>query len=272
MRSFAARHAIAQRERLARCGAAVGLFARTDRAFRIEEPCALRRKNDLRRRVRRSEVAIGESFCEDASACCPVKIEALGLLVFFVPVETQPAQPLEDGLHAGVGVALDIGVVEAQHHRAVVVAGVEPIEDKGARAAHVQKAGGRGRKANARSGAAGGAWIGHRDDYFPFTMLSQGSPAGCVQRLITAAAAAAGIRRLRVRRRIGHAAERARPSTARRPARRPESDCPKGTMFRSESQGEKPAFLQMNQKGMMTMARQIKMMSGRIAIMATTMC
>ena len=108
-------------------------------------------------RVRRSEVAIGEAFSLDLERCGPVKIEALGLLVLFVPVEAQPAQPLEDGLHAGVGVALDVGVVQAQHHGAVVVAGIEPIEDEGAGAAHVQKAGGRGRKANARRWAAMGA-------------------------------------------------------------------------------------------------------------------
>jgi hypothetical protein len=86
-----------------------------------------------------------------ASACLAVQGEALGLLVLFVPVEAQPAQALEDGLDAGVGVALDVGVVQAQHHGAAVVAGIEPVEDEGAGAAHVQKAGGRGRKTDARS-------------------------------------------------------------------------------------------------------------------------
>ncbi len=47
-----------------------------------------------------------------------MKFEALGLLVLLVPGEAQPAQPLEDGLDAGVGVALDVGVVKAQHHGA----------------------------------------------------------------------------------------------------------------------------------------------------------
>ena len=86
-----------------------------------------------------------------ASACLAVQGEAFGLLVFFVPGEAQPAQPFEDGLDAGFGVALDIGVVEAQHHGSVVVAGIEPVEDEGARAADVQKAGGRWREADARN-------------------------------------------------------------------------------------------------------------------------
>ncbi len=89
--------------------------------------------------------------------CLPVQGKALGLLVLFVPVEAQPAQPFEDGLHAGLGVALDIGVVEAQHHGSVVMAGIEPIEDEGAGAAHMQKAGGRGRKTDAGSAGRGGS-------------------------------------------------------------------------------------------------------------------
>ena len=59
-----------------------------------------------------------------ASAGLAVQGQALGLLVLFVPGEAQPAQSFKDGLDAGVGVALDVGVVEAQHHGAVVVAGI----------------------------------------------------------------------------------------------------------------------------------------------------
>ncbi len=94
----------------------------------------------------RREVAVRKTFGEDGFGLLAVKVEALGLLVFLVPGETQPAQALEDGLHAGVGVALDVGVVKTEHHGAIVVAGEEPIEDKGAGAADVEKAGGGGRK------------------------------------------------------------------------------------------------------------------------------
>ena len=102
-------------------------------------------------RVRGGEVAIGEAFGENRFGLPAMQIKAFGLLVLFVPVETQPAQSLEDGLDAGLGVALDIGVVDAQHHGSAVVAGIEPIEDKGARAADVEKARGRRRKTNANT-------------------------------------------------------------------------------------------------------------------------
>ena len=116
----------------------------------LQEPCALRRgRLVVVARVRRREVAIGKAFCENRFGLLPVQGQAFRLLVLFVPVETQPAQPFEDGLHAGLGVALHIGVVQPQHHGSVVVAGIEPIEDKGAGAADVQKAGGR-RAQNAR--------------------------------------------------------------------------------------------------------------------------
>ena len=39
-------------------------------------------------------------------------------------------------------------------------------------------------------------------------------------------------------------------------------------MFRSESQGEKPAFLQMNQNGTIVMARPIRMKMGKSAMTA----
>ena len=74
-------------------------------------------------RVRRGEVAIGKALGEDGFGLPAVKRQPFGLLVLFVPGETQPAQSLEDGLNAGLGVALDIGIVKAQHHGSVVVAG-----------------------------------------------------------------------------------------------------------------------------------------------------
>ncbi len=111
-------------------------------------------------RVGGGEVAIGKALGEDGFGLLAVQGEAFGLLVLFVPVEAQPAQALEDGLDAGFGVALDIGVVEAQDHGSVVVAGIEPIEDKGARAADVQEAGGRGGKTDAGSCCREGAESG----------------------------------------------------------------------------------------------------------------
>jgi hypothetical protein len=138
------------------------------------------------------EVAIGKALGEDRFGLLAVQGKAFGLLVLFVPGETQPAEALKDGLDAGLGVALDIGVVQTQDHGSVVVAGIEPIEDKGAGAADVQEAGGRGGKADAGSLLKRGSRIRHRGGFFPFTMLAFApSPAGA-DRLIPGAAMAAG--------------------------------------------------------------------------------
>ncbi len=62
----------------------------------------------------------------------------------FVPVETEPFQAVIDDLHGLDGVARLVGVLDAQDERATGVPGVEPVEQRGARPADVQEAGGRG--------------------------------------------------------------------------------------------------------------------------------
>jgi hypothetical protein len=47
-----------------------------------------------------------------------MQIEALGLAILLVPSQIEPAQALEDGIERGLGVALDVGVVDAQDHGA----------------------------------------------------------------------------------------------------------------------------------------------------------
>ena len=103
-------------------------------------------------------------FSKIASASCAVQREAVRLLVLLVPAEVEPAQPFEDGIERGLGVALDVGIVDAQDHGPAVVAGVEPVEDEGARAPDVQKARGRGRKANSEHGNCSIAMGGYCQD------------------------------------------------------------------------------------------------------------
>ena len=50
-------------------------------------------------------------------------------------------------LDGGLGGALAVGILDAQQELAAGVAGVEPIEQRRARPADMQVAGGRGRKA-----------------------------------------------------------------------------------------------------------------------------
>ncbi len=99
----------------------------------------------------RGEVAIGKALGEDGLRLPAVQRKAFGLFVLFVPGEAQPAQPLEYGLDAGLGVALHVGIVEAQDHGSMVVAGIKPVEYERSGAADVQKTGGRWREADARN-------------------------------------------------------------------------------------------------------------------------
>ena len=64
-----------------------------------------------------------------------------------VPIELEPFEAVEDGRDRGLGGALAIGILDPQQHLAAGVAGVEPVEQRRARTADVQIAGGRGRKA-----------------------------------------------------------------------------------------------------------------------------
>jgi len=45
-----------------------------------------------------------------------VQGQALGLLVLLVPPQAEPAEPVEDRTERRLGVALDVGVVDAQDH------------------------------------------------------------------------------------------------------------------------------------------------------------
>jgi len=61
----------------------------------------LGRRTDRYRPRGRGEVAIGQALGEEVFGRLAVQGKARGLLVLFVPVHTQPAQPLEYGLDAG---------------------------------------------------------------------------------------------------------------------------------------------------------------------------
>ena len=85
----------------------------------------------------RREIAVGKTGGQDGFSFFAVQSQALGLPIFLVPGEAKPAQPLKNRLHAGIGVALNVCIVKAQHHGAVVMACVEPVENERAGAADV---------------------------------------------------------------------------------------------------------------------------------------
>ena len=63
-----------------------------------------------------------------------------------VPIQPQPFEPVENRLDRGLRRALAVGVLDAQQELAAEALGVEPVEQRGARAADVQKAGRRRRE------------------------------------------------------------------------------------------------------------------------------
>src|SRR5215471_175628 len=64
-----------------------------------------------------------------------------------VPFEAKPGEPIEDGVDRRLRGALAVGIFDPQQHFPAAPAGVEPIEQRGARATYMQKARGRGSKA-----------------------------------------------------------------------------------------------------------------------------
>src|SRR3954471_10610750 len=62
-----------------------------------------------------------------------------------VPGQPQPGQAVDDGVDGGRGRTLAVGVLDAQQHLAAVAAREQPVEQGGAAASDVEKAG-RGRR------------------------------------------------------------------------------------------------------------------------------
>ncbi len=141
-----ARDAETDYEGFAGGGAAVAFVAGDFALAGVEEPGAVwfGRVVGFKRR----EVAVGHAFGEDGLGYLFMEGEAVGLAVLLVPGEAQPLEAFEDGIEGLFGVALDVGVVDAEDHCAAVAAGVEPVKYEGAGAPDVQIARRRGRKTN----------------------------------------------------------------------------------------------------------------------------
>jgi len=59
----------------------------------------------------------------------------------FIPVNSQPLQVFEDLRFIPRLAALHVGVFDAQNHRAILLPGEQPVEQRGARVAHVEMSG-----------------------------------------------------------------------------------------------------------------------------------
>src|SRR3546814_19903482 len=74
-----------------------------------------------------------------------------------IPVEPEPAHPVEDRVDRGLGGAGAVGILDAQQELAAVVAREQPVEQRGARAADMEET--RRRRREARDDA-GNSQIG----------------------------------------------------------------------------------------------------------------
>ena len=66
-----------------------------------------------------------------------------------IPGQSQPLEPLEDRASALVGAARAVGILDSQQKDAVVFAHVQPVEERGAGTANMEKAGRTRSKTNA---------------------------------------------------------------------------------------------------------------------------
>src|SRR5258708_31893412 len=145
-----ARNAKTQRKGFSSSRAPVTLRPRDFARPGVEKPSPLRPRFFRVRRMSRGEISIRQPLLEDRPRHLAVQLDTLGLLVFLVPTQPQPFQSLKNRIHRGLRVAFDVSVVKPQDHSSAVVPGIEPVENKSAGAAHMEKSGGRGRKAHPR--------------------------------------------------------------------------------------------------------------------------
>ena len=73
----------------------------------------------------------------------------------FIPIESQPAQPVVNSARGFLRVARAIGILDPQDQRAPRVFGVEPVKQSRARTADMKISGGRWSEANANGRAHG---------------------------------------------------------------------------------------------------------------------
>ena len=160
-------HLEAHRARRARCGKRAHLVCRTRKAGAVVHPAAasgLGRLTLRLDRLGRTVAVVRPPLGHETIGHRAVAIEALGLEVRrvrsadvrpLIPVEAEPAQAVHDSRDHLPRRTLGVGVLDAQHERSAVPAGIQPVEKRRAGAADVQVAGGRRSEADADHVAEG---------------------------------------------------------------------------------------------------------------------
>jgi len=124
---------------------------------------------------RRRKVAIGKSLGERSFGLLAMQLKALGLLVFFVPVQAQPLQPFKDAIAPLASVLRSTSVRQGAAPGRRRCGAQRAIQDKGTGAADVQEPGGRGSNGPAMA-VEGGGCFRHRISDFLSTMLAFALP------------------------------------------------------------------------------------------------
>ena len=154
-RGRVARDAVPQNKRLARRGAAVAFLRRKLAHPGVEQPRPFRARGLSS--VQQPATAGVKSryaspFARISSAIRWCSSTRSDWRYSSSHAEIQPTQAVENRIERDLGVALDVGVVDAQDHGPAGAPGEKPVEDEGPGAADVQISGGRRSKANSRHG------------------------------------------------------------------------------------------------------------------------
>src|SRR6266850_6618168 len=105
----------------------------------LEEPSLGRPRSLAVPRVCGSKVAVGQSLLKDRLGDLTVQAKPFGLFVFLIPAQVEPPQAFKNRIDRRFAIPLNVSVVQAQDHRPAIPAGIQPVKDKSARAAHMQK-------------------------------------------------------------------------------------------------------------------------------------
>ena len=147
---FAARHLEPDRARRVRGFERRGFIGRAREAGAVVHPAAasgLGRLPLLLHRLSRTVAIVGAPLGDQAIRHRAITIEPLGLKVgrvrsadvwSFVPIEPDPAQPVEDAGHHFPRGPAGIRVFDAQHERPAMTPRVEPVEERRPGAADMQ--------------------------------------------------------------------------------------------------------------------------------------
>ena len=103
-----------------------------------------------------ADAAIGAPLREQVLYDCRMPLGVVGLAQrSLVPIDSEPAHPVEDGLFRLAGGPLEVGVLDSEHEFAAEAASEGPVKKSGAGTADMKKPRGAGSESSANVGHGG---------------------------------------------------------------------------------------------------------------------